>query len=158
MKEVQDIKDQAGAFSGRYGPAVIVQGKVTAVNANDTIDVELLNGRQIPDVLLRATTKDGSKYVEVPADGSVVMVGSINNSDEYVLLKADEVQSVTAVINGVFYQADADGFLIKKDEDTALQVFNLIIEAVMQVVVLEGNNPDYAKLQEAKTKAQNIFK
>jgi hypothetical protein len=47
---------------------------------------------------------------------------------------------------------------IKKQNDTLRQALEMIIQAVMKVAVIQGTNPDYAKLQQALIKIQNILR
>ncbi|HJU46360.1 MAG TPA: hypothetical protein VJ647_06215 [Chitinophagaceae bacterium] len=49
-------------------------------------------------------------------------------------------------------------FAITVDGNSLKDALTLIIQAVQQIVVMYGNNPDYGKLSEALTKVNNIFK
>jgi phage baseplate assembly protein V len=49
-------------------------------------------------------------------------------------------------------------FTINVGDDSLKDALTLIIQAVQQIVVMYGNNPDYTKLSEALTKVNNIFK
>ena len=49
-------------------------------------------------------------------------------------------------------------FTITVDDDSLKDALTLIIQAVQQIVIMYGNNPDYTKLSEALTKVNNIFK
>lgn len=64
---------------------------------------------------------------------------------------------LTATFGTVVYKWNRNGFLQQKGSDTLKQILVLITEAVQQVVVLYGNNPDYTKLTQALTKINNIL-
>lgn len=49
-------------------------------------------------------------------------------------------------------------FTISVDNNSLKDALTLIIQAVQQIMVMQGNNPDYAKLSQALTKVNNIFK
>lgn len=49
-------------------------------------------------------------------------------------------------------------FTIAVDDNSLKDALTLIIQAVQQIMVMQGNNPDYAKLSQALTKVNNIFK
>ena len=157
-KENDDMKNELGKFAGRYAPRTIVPATVTAVNGDTTIGVEFSDGTPIPDCRLKSVIKDGNQVLLIPVVGSSVLVGSIENSSDYVVIAVAEISEVQQIIDGVTYSMSTDGFLIKKGDDTLHDALSLIIEAVMQVVVIYGNNPDYAKLQQALAKVQNILR
>lgn len=104
-----------------------------------------------------------------------VIIGAIHN---------DKDQPDNAGTSGIFRKKFSDGTIIEYDKnegkysqivkessflqdgkftitvnDNSLKdALTLIIQAVQQIVVMQGNNPDYAKLSEALTKVNNIFK
>ena len=49
-------------------------------------------------------------------------------------------------------------FLSHTLNDTMKEVMTLIIEAVQQIVVLQGNNPNYVKLTQALVKVNNLLR
>ncbi|KAA2245488.1 hypothetical protein F0L74_05895 [Chitinophaga agrisoli] len=158
MKEHEEISNRLAEFASKFGPTAIVQAKVTAVNNDDTIAVVFLEGGSVNDCRLKAIIKDGNKVILIPAVGSIVLVGRIDNSDDYVVIAVHEISEIVQLVGGAKYSHNADGFLFKKDGDDLLSVFEMIIESVLKIVVMQGTNPDYAKLQQALTKAQNILR
>lgn len=159
MGAIEEIAEQLRQFSGKYGPAMIADAKVLSVNADeDTIECELATEDIIPDVRLKSLIKAGNKLILVPAIDSVVLIGRIMNSDEWVLIACDEVEKLLMIVDDVKYEVNADGFLLQKGDDDLREVITLMIEAVQQIVVINGKNPDYVKLQQAKTKAQNLLR
>ena len=159
MKEREQIKEQLGNFAAMYGPAAILTATVTAVNNDDdTVTVDFDNGNTMDDVRLKAVVDTGNKVLLIPKIGSVVLVGSIENSDEYVVLVVHEISEVVYLIDTTRYSVNASGFLIKKGDDTLKQILTLIVEAVQPMVVIYGNNPVYTKLAEALVKIQNLLR
>jgi phage baseplate assembly protein V len=63
----------------------------------------------------------------------------------------------TQTINSSSFLQDGK-FTISAGDDSVKDALTLIIEAVQQIVVIQGNNPDYDKLSQALTKVNNIFK
>lgn len=152
-----DIKEQLAAFAGKYGPVAIQHAEVELINYDDTIQVKTTGGDLIDDVRLKSVVKAGNKIILTPAVGSTVLIARIENSEEWLMISADEVYKITMVIDEVRIEVDAAGLLIQKQDDSLKDVLNLIIDAVKQIVVLQGKNPDYFKLANAKTKVNNIF-
>lgn len=158
MKEIDQISKQLSYFASQYGPSAVVTATVKAVNADDTVSVEFAEGGTIDDCRLKSIVKDGNKVITIPAVGSEVLAGRIDNSDEFVVLAVHEITDIVEIIGDTRYSHNANGFLLAKGNDHLLKVFQLIIEAVMQIVVIQGTNPDRMKLQQALTAAQNILR
>jgi hypothetical protein len=158
MKDNDEIKDELGKFSSRFAPAIIVAATVTAINEDDTIQVVFADESTLDDVRLKAVVKDGNKYILSPTVGSVVLVGKINNSDEYVVIAVEDITAINLIIGTVKYKVDETGFLFQKDTDTLKDALTLIVDAVKQIFVVEGNNVDYPKLAQAQVKINNILK
>ncbi len=159
MSEVlEDIKNELGAFAGQYAPKIIKPATVTAVNADDTVAIEFSNGKTVDDARLKAVIKDGNKVLLIPKVNSTVLVGKIENSDEYVVLVVDEITELKAVIDTTVYSINTNGFLFKKGADTLLQALILFVEAIEPIIIIEGRNPDRVKLAQAKTKLNNLLR
>lgn len=159
MKEIEQIKNELTKFAARYAPSTIIPATVLSYNsADETISVALSNDAVIDDVRLRSVIKAGNKKILVPKVNSVVHIASIENSQEYFVAAVEEIDKEFLIIGTVKYDVDDTGFLIKKGNDTLKKILQNIIEAVQQVVVLQGNNPDYIKLQTALTSVNNLLR
>ena len=156
--EIQQIKEQFGDFANKYGPAAIIPAQVTAINEDDTIAVVFSDGVELDDVRLKSVVKSGNKVLLIPTIGSTVMVGKIQNSDEYIVIAVDEISEVVYNIGSAKYSVTSEGFLLQKGNDTLKEILTLIIEAVQPVVVIYGNNPVYLKLQQALNKIENLLR
>lgn len=158
-KVEDDIKNQLQLLAGQFGPAQIISAKVLSVNIDeDSIAVAVDGGLEIDDVRLKSIIKAGNKLVLRPTVNSTVLIGRIENSDEWVMISPDEIDSMTMIIGDVKLDVDETGFLFQKEESTLKELVQLVIEAVEQIVVIEGNNPDYIKLAQAKTILNNLLR
>lgn len=157
-KVEEDIKEQLAAFAGKYGPVAIQHAEVESLNEDDTIVVKTIGGDEIDDVRLKSVVKAGNKLILTPKIGSTVLIGRIEAGDEWVMISADEVDKITLVIDEMRIEVDESGLLVQKQDDSLKDVLNLIIDAVKQIVILQGKNPDYIKLADAKDKVENIFR
>ncbi len=153
-----DIKEQLAEFSGRYAPKILRTATVTAVNNDDTVAIELGNGRTVDDARLRAVVANGNRVVMIPTAGSTVVVGKLENSDEYVVLMVSEVSEIKSTIGAVELNVNNAGILLKKNADTLKQIATLIIEAIEPIIIIEGRNPNMVKLAQAKTKVNNLLR
>jgi hypothetical protein len=158
-KENEQMKAAFKSVAETVGPVVIIPAVVTTVNdVDNTIAVEFSEGGTIEDVRLKAVVKDGNQFILIPKVGSNVLVGKIENSDEYIIISVDEITEVNLIIGTVKYKVDETGFLFQKDTDTLKDALTLIVDAVKQIFVVEGNNVDYPKLAQAQVKINNILK
>jgi hypothetical protein len=159
MLTTEQIKREMEAFVNRQAPAGIMQAKVVAVNEGEaTVEVSLPGGALIPDARLRSVVKDGNRFVMLPAVGSEVLIGKIAGEDEYVVLAVEDVTDIISEVGTTTVSWDETGVLVQNAGDTLKQALTLIVEAVQQVVVMYGNNPNYVKLGQALTKINNILK
>lgn len=155
--ENEQIKEQFEHISSRFGPKTIVPGRVIAINEDDTIEVQFSDDSIVDDCRLKAVVKDGNKVLLIPAVDSIVLVGRIENSDEFIVVAVDEVSKMLMVVGSKKFELTSAGFLIASGDDTLKDVISLVIQAVQAVVVMQGRNPDYIKLQQAVTKLNNIM-
>jgi hypothetical protein len=156
-KVEDDIKEQLGKFAGKYAPITIMYADVVAINENDTVKVETVGGDEIDDVRLKSVIKAGNKLILTPKIGSTILIGRIESGEDWILISADEVEKVSLLINDLNIEIDENGIMVSKGDDNMKEIFGLIISAVKQIVVLQGNNPDYQKLLNAQSKVDNIF-
>ncbi len=132
-----------------------------ALNITETTcDVERAGEPTLKDVRLIAADEQLNDYVlQKPKNGSAVVVGLYeNNSATAIILKCSEVEKFKVKIGTSLLEIDTSGITAKRGNDTLKQVHQLTIEAIMQVVVIIGNNPAYDKLTQALTKLNNILK
>lgn len=153
----EKIKEQLKEFSRKVGPAAILPAVVTSVNESDCIVNIIFSDDSETDARLRSVVKNGNRTVQFPKTGSVVLVGSIENSEEYVVLAVEEIDKEVIVIGNTTVQIDEAGVLISKEEDSLKGILLLIIEAVNKIVVLQGTNPDRVKLGQASNKVNNLL-
>ncbi len=136
----------------------VMMGLVVNVDKDKAVcDVDI-NDLEIGEVRLQANIKSGQKGLKVfPIVGSWVLIQKLGQQGNYFVSMVSEVDDYLLEIAGVSFRV-TDGFLIKKDDDTLKQALTLLIEAVQNIVVIEGRNPDRIKLQEALEKVNNILK
>lgn len=173
MSRDQDqIKEELDLFASRRGPANLVAAKVISVNETEsTVEVELDGGGKIDDVQLRSIVKSGDKLVVIPKTNSIVLMASINKSEEYYVVAIEEPEKI--LIRRGALQVDItdkieivkSGFKVTLDNkikiengaDNLKDALVKIIEAVQQIMVIYGNNPDYGKLSQALISINNIM-
>jgi hypothetical protein len=153
----QQIKDQLNNIAGKIGPAAIVPATVLSLNS-DTVHIQFSDGSEIEDCRLKSVVKDSNHFFLLPAIGSTVLAGKIENSDEYVVIAVDEITDIIGLVGNVTLSVNKDGFLIKKDNATLKDALKLLIDAVQAIVVLQGTNPNQVKLQQAQDMVNNLLR
>lgn len=157
-KENEDIKNELAKFAGKYAPAAIISAVVQSINADDTIVVVTGSGLEIDDARLKSVVKDGNKFILVPKVQSTVLIGRIEESEEWSVLMVEEIDKFLLKIGTVSVDVNATGFELKKGTDTLKQILVLLVEAIQPIVVIYGNNPNYTKLTQALTKINNLLR
>lgn len=155
------IKELIKQLAGTGGQKSTSQGyiKICFVISVDGLscDCRPVNGdADIDDVRLVANEKE-EFFVLIPKAGSIVIVESTTQGVSYVSM-VSEISEVKYKIGDSFYSVTQAGHLVQKGDDTLKQVLTMIVEAVQQIVVMYGNNPDYVKLTEAMTKINNLLR
>jgi hypothetical protein len=154
-----DIKEALRLLIQRINTQQDSGGKICTVlevNGNTAVCRPVNGDADILDVRLTAHEADAI-WTLTPKEGSVVIVEWLSPDAAYIS-QVSEVSDVSCKIGEVEYHLNADGMLLKKGDDNLLEALELIIESVEVILVLQGNNPDYQKLQAAKTKLKNILK
>jgi|SRR5690606_7677733 len=130
--------------------------EVKEVNGT-TVDVEPIGEPEFIDVRINAEIDAPEGVKIIPAVGSKVFIIPINQVTGIVVLASTLTLWGCKIATSQFTQ-DEQGFLIKKGDDTLREALELIIEAVQQIVVIQGQGPNLPKLTEALTKVQNVLK
>lgn len=121
-----------------------------------TIDIKTAGGSELYNVKLKALENQKRGFLIIPKNNSDVQVCEIGERD-FLMISADEVEKLILIIDTVKYEIDKDGFVFQKGNDTLWIGIKLLIESIEAIIVLQGTNPDRAKLAMAKTKLKNIL-
>jgi hypothetical protein len=128
MKEIDDIRQAFRHFMTQ--PGVIESAEVIDVDEQtDTVTVKLDTGLELDDVRLRSIIKDGSKWVLVPSIGSIVLIGRIDDTEEFVVVAVEDVSRIIAVVGSTRMELDKDGFLIRRGTDDLLKILKDLVDA-----------------------------
>ena len=132
-----------------------------ATNITDTVcDVEREDDDTLLGVRLQAVEDTLTSRIRVkPADGSVVIVGIIDNLEsEACIIQCSEIDEVLVQIGEVEFSINANGVLMQKGTDTLKNGLQLMGEAIQPIFVLYGNNPAFLKLQQSMAIFNNLLR
>ena len=160
MTREEQIRQLLDDRASRVGPSPTMLATVQSVDETEATCVlyDEETALNYYDVRLRPVIDDKEGLTVFPKVGSWCLATRIENSHEWMVVAFSEADKWRLKIGDAVIEQTADGLLIQKQSDTLRQAFELVIQAVMKVVVIQGQNPDYAKLQQALTKIQNILR
>lgn len=112
------------------------------------------------DVRFHATeTKPGSRHVMIPAEGSSVLYGIMDNQQvEACILMCSEVDKVLMNVGGAKYELDETGHLIQVGNDRLSKVLSDLIDEISKIIVINGRSPNVPALKIIKEKVNKILK
>jgi len=144
--------------SNSHKKASTFTGTVTEITGN-TCTVEFENDAPFYEVRLNVIVDEVENSITIlPKVNSAVIVSLVDGLEtEAYVAQCSEIDGVRVIIGTVEFTVTSAGVTVKKGTDSLKDVFTLMIQAVMKIVVLYGEGPDYDKLTQALTKIQNIL-
>ena len=160
MTREEQIRQLLDERAGRVGPRPTMLATVQSVDTTEATCVlyDEETALEYYDVRLKPVVDSPESITVFPKTGSWCLATRIEGTDEWMVLACSEADKWRLKIGEAVIEQTADGLLIQKQSDTLRQALEMVIQAVMKVVVVQGQNPDYAKLQQALTKIQNILR
>lgn len=160
MDRTAQIRQSLHRLVNTWEPAATMLARVLDVD-QDALTCNLIDsdsGAEFYDVRVRPVI-DGKECITIlPKVSSWVLAVRIESSDDWMITGFGEADVIRWQVGEAVVEQDADGLLIKKQQDTLRQALELIVEAVQKIVVVQGQNPDYVKLQQAMTKIKNVLR
>lgn len=141
-------------------PVVILPGTVKDVDeANGSCTVTDLEGIDKFEVRIKAVIDGKEKGVFIiPVVGSSVLIGRIQESNEWVILSYSEFNKIIhRQVNSEFSQADK--FILKNDQTGIKSILNDLLEELQKATMGPYNYTPatVAKLTELNTKVNQLF-
>lgn len=155
----EDIREALFNLAAKVGPRPSLLATVKRVDEDKmTCTLEDDDGVEFYQVRLRPVL-DGKEALTIfPKPGAWALALRVENDDDWVIVATGEADKWRLKIAETVLEQDKSGLLVQQGEDSLLQVIELIIEAAMGIVVVQGRNPDYVKLQQALTKVKKILR
>jgi hypothetical protein len=109
----------------------ILSGKVLSYDAeHQTIDLDLLDGRQRFDICLQASPNGNDGVILEPAEGSIVVVGRIANTKRYCLLNCNELVKIQWKIGDITMEFTEDGIVFNGGDLKGMVKIDALIEKI----------------------------
>lgn len=154
----EQIRQQLRHMSQQVGPAPTLLGVVSAVDASKGTCQINDDGVLYTGVRLQAVLTGAKSQNILPTIGAQALAVRIEQSQDWYLLASSSLDEIQQVTGSVVTEQSDDGLLIAKGSDTLLDALIALVEGVEKIVVLQGTNPDYVKIAQAKLKINNILK
>lgn len=118
-------------------------GEVVSVDKDKGTCVVLADGLEYQNVQLSSII-DGSaeKFYLFPKVGSSVLMSPINEDVHRMYVESySQLESLDLTIGGMRFQADVDGFLFKKEDETLRALMQDLITAIKAMKFTTNNGP-----------------
>lgn len=136
-KVENDIKQGLEQIAKKFGPSVLLMGKVLSINEDDhTIAVELQNDVVIDDVRLKSVIKGGNYKVVFPSESSNVLIGKIDDTEEWVLVAYESVEAFKIKIGTREFNFTGSGLGLKNGSENLKSVLQDLIQAIQNITVI----------------------
>lgn len=157
MEKDEQIREGLKKLAAEVGPINTILVKVISVDASEQT-CEVMDDEVIYyDVRLRPVINGKESITIFPKIGTWVLILRIEEDHTWQVVSVDEADKVRVVTDTTQFEI-GEGFLLQKDADTLKETLTLIIQAVQQIIVLEGTNPDRIKLAQALIKVNNLLR
>ncbi len=156
MKSAKDLVNAIRKIGATTG---MITAKVVSVDkATNTCEVSI-DGDELGSVRLQAVVATNKKGCRLyPAENSDVVIEQMDDKGNWVVALYSDIEEVVFEIGTTVFSMNTDGHAITKGSDSLKQALTLTNDAVKQIMVLYGNNPDYLKLQQSQAIIDNIFR
>jgi hypothetical protein len=160
MDKHKQIRSLLKTMAAEVGPDFSMLAQVKSVDEGamtcDLFDEE--SGLDFYDVRLRPVLDGNEAVTLIPKVNTWVLAVKIEDSEDWMIVACGEVDKWRLKVGEATVEQDATGLLIGKGSDTVKQALTLICEAVQQIVVMQGTDPNYGKLTQALTKINNLLR
>jgi hypothetical protein len=142
-------------------PLFLTEGEVTSVSKeSNTCNVDRGDLPELLDVRLESILEAGDDVFTIyPKKGSKVLCVLVENSltDAYVLA-ANDIDEIKGKIGTTEFLINAEGFKIQRGTNNFKDLLNQFIAEVQAIIVIQGTSPNVVKLEEIKTKINQVLK
>lgn len=150
---IEKARESLAAFAAKFAPTVVLQGKVIAVNDNNTVDVEIEKDVVYFDCRLKAVIGDNHSIDVLPKEGTSVVLLKLTG-DDHLVLAADEISEFKITIGTAVYKLDSTGHVISKGDESLKKILADLIDTVLTI----GAYKDTATLTLIKQRINNLLK
>ena len=160
MATPEEVRQALFSKMGEYGPAATIMGTIKSVDEDNAVCVlvDSVSGQDLPNIRLRPVL-DGDKSITIiPSINAMGVAVRLESGDRWMLIHASKIDKYIINIAEAVLEQNENGLLVQNGEDTLRDALTLLIEAVQQIIVIQGRGPDLAKLQQSLLKVQNILR
>ena len=158
MGKQDEIRNALHEHAKRYGPSATMLATVQSVD-DAKFTCVLIDDEDLiyEDVRLRPVLDGKESMTIFPKQGTWCLAVRLEDDEDWMAIAFGEIDKWRFKIGTVQYEATAGGHVIKKGNDSLWDGVKLLIEALEQIMVLQGNNPDFVKMAQAKVMIKNIL-
>jgi hypothetical protein len=160
LERSEQIRQLLAEQAGRFGPPATMLATVKSVDEASATCVLYDEETDLDyyDVRLKPVVDTPEALTIFPAVGTWCIAVRIEGSDEWMAIAFNQAVKWRLKVGQAVIEQNETGLLIQKQTDTLRQALELLVQAVQQIVVVQGRGPDQVKLTQALTKIQNILR
>jgi|SRR6185312_1134389 len=157
MSRDAEVRDALARFAGRYGPHQTLTYTVESVD-EEAMTCEVTDDDGLEHLLRIAPIITAAQSILLyPQAGKKVLAQRYEDSGDWFVCWAEQYYKTTVTVGACILETDGDKWTLKNGAADLKDILTGIVEAVQVIVVLMGNNPDYAKLAQALTDINQLF-
>ncbi|NLR66924.1 hypothetical protein HGH92_21630 [Chitinophaga varians] len=114
--------------------ATIIPATVIATDEKaGVVDVQLATGLNIANVRLRSVAGTHDGIAAIPPEGSSVLIGRINGSDDYVVISTEKIEKIKYNADKKYMEFDKDGLLVGNGNDTLKKCLDDLLDEIVKI-------------------------
>ncbi len=134
MATAEQIRLALEQMAKSQGPEHSNLAKVKSVNQEKaTCVLEDEDGQEILDVRLRPVLNGKNSFLQIPKVGTQVLAIRIENEDQWMVVACDEIDKVAWYCGNSVFEIDAQGFLLKKENETLKMIVVDLVNAIQSI-------------------------
>lgn len=157
MDKKEQIRQGLANIAAKHGPLVTLLAQVVSVDEAAFTCTCIDDDVELYDVRLRPVINGNESFTMYPAVDSWVLLLRVEDEQEWQVISCDAVDKIRFVVGESSYEITDGGHVIKRAGDTLWDGLKLLFESLEVIMVLQGNNPDFVKLANAKAMVKNIL-
>lgn len=163
-RQLNDISNALALFASQYGPPAIIPATVISVDEKKAvISARLIEGSEVIDIRLRSLINDGGSILLVPKEGSLVLLGSINNSNNYVVISIHEVTRIIYKTGKATFDMNDSGHLIQREQETLRKLLEDLLDEILRMRFTTQSGPTVSLVnqpafEQIKNRIKNLLR
>jgi hypothetical protein len=157
MGKEDEIRMSLRTLAAEVGPQSSILATVQDIDESAFTCTLVADGLQYSEVRLRPVIDGNESLTVFPQVGTWALAARIEDDEEWMIIAVGQAAKYRIVVGALVMEISGGKLSIKSGTDSLFDVLQDIIQAVLQIVVIEGTNPNYQLLNQALQTLENIM-